>query len=125
MLVRILTGDDARRQGQARAYLRAHCNAEAPAFINDIVALETVWVLERRYGYSRDQIADAFEHLRRTATLAFEADALLADVLEEYRAGADFSEAFISRRNTAHGCMTTLTFDRHAAARLAGFTMLD
>ncbi len=124
VLVRILTGDDAVQQKAAAAHIRAHCHAADPGWINRIVTLEIVWVLERSYGYSREQVAGALERLLVTAELQFENHDDIRSAIAEYRKGADFADALLAQRNRSDTCSTTVTFDRAAAKRLSGYTLL-
>ena len=62
VLVRFLVNDDA-HQAQAARDLLANLTADNPGFICREVTVELSWVLERHYGFSRDQIASVFEEL--------------------------------------------------------------
>ena len=125
VIVRILTGDDERQQKAALTFLHATCSSDDPGWINRIVAIEIVWVLERAYRFSREQIADAMERLLHTAELAFEDSDQLRTALAAYRKGADLADAFLGEVNRIKTCTTTITFDRHAAGRLPTFTLLE
>ncbi|MGB8519069.1 MAG: type II toxin-antitoxin system VapC family toxin [Candidatus Tumulicola sp.] len=124
VLIRLLIGDDERQQRQAHTYLLRHSSADDPAWVNRIVAVETVWVLERRYGYARKQIADVLERLLNTAELSFENHDLVRDAIGAYREGAGFSDALIAAGNAAADCSTTVTFDARAAKQVRRFTLL-
>ena len=124
VLVRLLTGDDAAQQQRAQTYLASSCSAESPGFVNRIVIVELVWVLESAYGYSREQIASALDGLLRTQELAVEDAAGVSVALNAYRIGADFADALIGATNAAAGYAETVTFDRRAAKSLAGFRAL-
>ncbi|MHB8140885.1 MAG: PIN domain-containing protein [Vulcanimicrobiaceae bacterium] len=110
VIVRILTGDDARRQQAALAFLRANCSNERPGWVNRIVAVEIAWILER---------------LLHTAELRFENHDALRAALAAYRQGADLADALLGEINREKTCTTTITFDRRAAGRLPTFTLLD
>ena len=118
VLVRLLTGDDPEHQATALAAMHEYCTAEAPGWINRIVAVELVWVLSRAYGYSREQIAATLDRLLLTAEIAFEDRDEVRTALAAYRDGGDFADALLGERNAADGCATTITFDRAAASRL-------
>lgn len=124
VIVRLLVGDDAAQQRVARDYIATHCSSREPARVDRIVAVETIWVLERRYGFGRSRIATAFEKLLDTAELAFEDHELVRSALKAYRRGAGFSDALIAVANDRAGCATTITYDSAAAKRLRQFTLL-
>jgi predicted nucleic-acid-binding protein len=125
VIVRLLVGDDAAQQRSAHDFLTRHTSPDEPARIDRIAAVETVWVLERRYGYSRTQIASAIEKLLDTAEIAFEDHDLVRSAVRDYRQGIGFADALMARGNEHAGCTTTLTFDAVAAKRLASFTLLS
>jgi predicted nucleic-acid-binding protein len=125
VVVRLLVGDDAAQQQSAREYITRHCSSEEPAWIDRIVAVETVWVLERSYGFSSVQIADAFEKLLDTAELAFEDHDLVRTAIALYRRGAGFGDALVAECNVRSGCTTTITFDAAASKRLSHFGLLQ
>ena len=60
VLVRYLVRDDARQAEAARKLLEA-LTTERPGLVCREVTVELVWVLERAYRFSRDQIATVLE----------------------------------------------------------------
>ena len=50
----------------AQRLLEDRASVEEPAFVDRIALVELVWVLQRRYGYGREAIADALIALLRT-----------------------------------------------------------
>jgi predicted nucleic-acid-binding protein len=124
VLVRLLVGDDAVQQRVAREYLARRSTPDDPAWIDRIVAVETIWVLERGYRFDRGQIANAFEKLLDTAELAFEDHALVRKAVIAYRRGAGFADALLALANETAGCTTTITFDSKAAKQLGQLTLL-
>lgn len=123
VIVRLLTGDDVTQQQIAKRYIARHCSADYPAYINRIVAVETVWVLERAYGYAREQIAGAIDRLLHAAQIAYEERDAVREALGDYRNGAEFADALIAR--TAQDEESTIvTFDTNASKKLAKFKLL-
>ena len=55
VLVRILTNDDATQVQRAQAELDRELDAGRNCLAGNIMLCELVWVLERLYGYSRQQ----------------------------------------------------------------------
>jgi len=85
--------------------------------------VETVWVLDRVYGLTNEEIATAIERMLQADALVVESEqevftAMVA--LEEGR-GA-FADALIGALCAKAGCSRTLTFDRKAL-RLSGFEL--
>ena len=116
VLVRFLTQDDPIQGPEAHALIAGLTEAE-PGFIAREVMVETVWVLERAYGLTRDRIAAALEGLLGSQGLVVEAAESVALALDRYRkGGAGFSDQMIARAAEAAGCRETVTFDRKAAA---------
>ncbi|HEY8296819.1 MAG TPA: type II toxin-antitoxin system VapC family toxin [Candidatus Baltobacteraceae bacterium] len=123
VLVRILTRDDPRQFAAASRYIANSCTAESPAFINRIVVVEVVWVLENAYDeYTRDQIADAIAGVLNTAEFTVEDGISIRSVLGDYRSGADFADALIATINAKQGCTKTATFDKVARKKFEHFT---
>ena len=124
VIVRLLVADDARQADAAARYLQTHCSGSEPAFLSDVVLVETAWVLEDLYGYSRAQIALAMEGLLATAQLKAASVATVNRAILQYRAGAaDFADCLLGAGNVTAGCDYTATFDRKAA-RLAEFRLI-
>jgi predicted nucleic-acid-binding protein len=124
VLLRFLLNDDTAQGQRAEATLRRRCTPDDPGFINHIVLCELAWVLGARYGYSRNDLADAIEALCASESVHVDAAPLVELALRHYRASrADFADCLLALLNRAAGCETTLTFDR-AAASLPEFSAL-
>ena len=65
VLVRYLVRDDT-EQAEAACSLLESLTADRPGYICREVTVELAWVLERAYGYTRDQIATVLEELVAT-----------------------------------------------------------
>lgn len=115
ILVRYLTRDDEQQSEIAHNYLMNEFTIE-PAFINRIVQCEVVWVLERAYHYSREQIAHALEMIFRTRQFQVEDQEAALTALRLYRQSkADYADALIGVSNKVAGCELTITFDKKAS----------
>ena len=113
VLVRLVLQDD---ETQARAAERLVIRArreQTPMFVADVVLCELVWVLCRRAGVSRTDIADALDQLFRTE-LVVVADAGIAErALRAYRHGkGDFADYLIREQGRAAEADEVVTFDR-------------
>jgi predicted nucleic-acid-binding protein len=124
VIVRLLVADDAAQADAAARYLKAHCSNDNPAMLSDIVLVETVWVLEDLYQYSRVQIAAAVDGVLMTAQLKAGNAANIVTALQRFRSSsADFADCLLGVNNARAGCDYTATFDRKAS-RLQEFKLI-
>lgn len=124
VLVRYLVRDDEAQAATARS-LMSSLTADRPGFVCREVILELVWVLERAYGLSREDIADALEQLVSTDVLVIEAGAEVAQAAFSYGTGSTgFSDLMILAAAERSNAMPLHTFDRKAA-RQEGVTLLS
>ena len=123
VLVRYLVRDDPEQAEAARSLLES-LTVDRPGYVCREVTVETVWVLERAYSFSRDQIATKLEELVATEGLVIEAADDVGRSASRYRAGgAGFSDLMILAAADRAGARPLHTFDRKAA-RLEGVTLL-
>lgn len=116
LLVRLLTNDDARQAAKVEAWLQRNASARAPAYVDHIVLCELAWVLERSYGYAREEVHRAVAALLDHDHFKVESPALVRHALVLYETGpADFSDYLLSVRAQAAGYAPVLTLDRKAA----------
>ena len=59
VLVRYIVADDADQTRRAAAFLEGAISVDDPGFVSVVVLVELVWVLERTYRSSSDEIAGA------------------------------------------------------------------
>ena len=123
VLVRYLVRDDVEQAEAARSLLES-LTLDLPGYVCREVTVETVWGLERAYGFSRDQIATKLEELVATEGLVIEAADDVGRAASRYRTGsAGFSDLMILAAADRAGAQPLHTFDRKAA-RLEGVTLL-
>lgn len=123
VLVRFLVQDDP-EQGRLARELLAGCTAARPALLVREVMVELVWVLERAYGFAREQISGVLDGLLAAEELVLETPEAVAVAAERYRVdGADFADTMIAEAARRFGAETLWTFDRRAA-RLDGVSLL-
>ena len=103
----------------------AGLTADLPGFICREVAVELVWVLERRYGFPRAEIAAALEGLLAAAEIAVEAAGDVGTAIVRYRdEGLGFADQMIAAAARRSGASRLVTFDRRAA-RLESVELLQ
>ncbi len=123
VLVRYLVRDDIAQAETARALMES-LTEDRPGYICREVAVELVWVLERAYGYSRDQVATILEELVVTEGLVIEATGDVIHATSRYRmGGAGFSDLMILAAAERSGANPLYTFDREAS-QLEGVVLL-
>lgn len=88
VLVRVLTRDDPEQAAVAAAEMR-----DGPLFIPLTVMLETEWVLRYTYGFPRERIADALEHLLALDRAIVERAEVVRRALDWHRQGLDLADA--------------------------------
>ncbi|RZT57375.1 putative nucleic-acid-binding protein [Microcella alkaliphila] len=123
VLVRHLTGDDPQQSPRASAFF-AERSAADPAAISIITLVETVWVLTRGYGLSRDRVHAIVRALCRSRDVVVQHDGVVIRALRDAdEAGCDLADALIAHLAIDAGADGTVTFDRRAA-RLPGMQYL-
>lgn len=124
VLIRYIVQDD-RHQAAAASRLIDRAAAQGMTIYVSLVTLvEIVWVLQRTYGFSREQTAATVDALLAADALMLQNEYEVHTANEIFReTSADFPDALIAAVAEWAGCSTTLTFDRKAA-RTPGFTAL-
>ncbi len=115
ILVRYLTQGDKEQAQIVEQILNKYATYPNSVFINNVVMCELIWVLERGYKYSRDDIARAIKQILATEEFNFEDQEELWIALTHYsQTKLDFSDAIIGEINNKYGCTETFTFDQTA-----------
>ena len=123
VLVRYLTQDDPVQSAKATEILERLLTAKNPGFVSVVAMVETVWVLDRAYFLTAQEIATAIARLLQVEVLAIEneQEVFTAMVALKQERGS-FADALIAELGARVGCVRTLTFDRKAT-RLPGFEL--
>jgi predicted nucleic acid-binding protein len=109
VLVRHLTGDPPEMATRATAYL----GTASELLLTDLVAAETVYVLESFYETRRDQIATALRSLLGFDAIVCVDPALLLRAVEVYETDRlVFAEAYLVACAESTGVGTIATFNR-------------
>ena len=82
-----------------------------------------MWILDRVYGLSDQEIASVIEQMLQAYTFFLQNEQEVFTAMVALKTGqASFADALIAALGTWVGCVSTLTFDRKAA-RLKGFEL--
>ena len=123
VLVRFLAQDDD-AQFQVAAGLIEGCTRDAPGYVCREAMIELVWVLERAYKYSRDEIAEALLNIVTASQLSVENAQDIASVVNLYRKeGYDFADLMIRQAAQRNENRVLKTFDQKLA-KLDGVELL-
>ena len=123
VLVRFLTQDDD-AQFQVAAGLIEGCTRDVPGYVCREVMIELVWVLERAYKYSHEEIAEALLSIVTASQLSVENAQDIASVVNLYRKeGYDFADLMIRQAAQRTENRVLKTFDQKLA-RLDGVELL-
>ena len=116
LLVRLVVEDDKAQSARVRALLQAHGQARERFYVNQIVLVESFWVLRSVYRYRKPDLLRFLNEILGNAGLVIESDAEVETALFLYQHGsADFADCLIGAKNLAAGCEATITFDETAA----------
>ena len=109
VIVRHLTGDPPDLAARATTFL----GVERELLLTDLVAAETVYVLESFYESPREQIAEAVRSLIAFDSIICVDQALLMRAIEVYETDRlDFAEAYLVACAEGTGVRKVASFDR-------------
>lgn len=121
VLVRFLVRDDETQFEKARRLIKREVAAAGGVFVNQLVLLETEWVLRSRYGLPKNLIIATLSGLLDASDVQFEDEPAIEEALFIWKdATADFADCLIGAKNRRLGCRATATFDTKAT-KLPGF----
>ena len=121
VMVRYLTQDDPVQSRRATQIFENQLTTLEPGFLSVVTMVETVWVLDRAYGFIDQEIAAALERMIQTNVLLIENEQEVFTAMTALKQGrGTFADALIAALGAKAGCKHTLTFDQKAL-RLAGF----
>ena len=121
ILVRYLTQDDPIQSPKATEIIERRVTEKKPGFVSVVAMVETVWFLDRAYGFSAQDIAAAVERMLQVEVLIVEKEQEVFAAMVALKQGrGSFADALIAGLGASAGCVHTLTFD-NKAVRLPGF----
>ncbi len=123
ILVRYLTQDDEVQSSIASQIIEHQLSATNPGFVSMVAMVELVWVLDRVYELTSQEIAAAIERMLQVEVLVIENEQeVFAAMISLKRGLGSFADTLIAELGTRAGCVHTLTFD-NKASRLTGFRL--
>ena len=109
VLVRHLTGDPPAMAERATAFLAT----EPELYLADLIAAETIYVLESFYKAPREQVAEAMRSLVAMRSMITVDPGLLLRAIEVYEVDQlDFAEAYLVGCAESTGIGRVVSFDR-------------
>lgn len=124
ILVRYLTQDDPVQSAQAIEIFERRLTPKNPGFVSVVAIVEMVWVLDRAYGLTVQEIATAVERLLQVEVLTIESEQEVFTAMVALKQGrGSFADVLIAELGARAGCTHTLTFDQKAG-RLPGFELV-
>jgi predicted nucleic-acid-binding protein len=124
ILIRYLTQDDPVQSVKANEILEKRLTPKNPGFVSIAAMIETVWVLDRAYGLTAQDIATVVERLLQVEVLTIENEQEVFTAMVALKRGrGSFADALIAELGARAGCTRTLTFDQKAI-RLRGFVLV-
>ena len=116
IIIRFLVNDDKKQAGRVRALFEKAEREGTSLLITIPVLLETLWILDSIYDYSRNEIINAIESLFSMTIIIFEKTDAVQEFIDTGRKlKLDLSDILIGTAAKNAGCETTLTFDLKAA----------
>jgi predicted nucleic-acid-binding protein len=124
VLIRYLTQDNPVQSAKATEILERRLTPKNMGFVSVVAMVETVWVLDRAYGLTAQEIATAVERLLQVEVLAIENEQEIFTAMVALKHGrGSFADALIAELGARAGCTHTLTFDQEAL-RLPSFELV-
>jgi predicted nucleic-acid-binding protein len=115
ILVRYLTQDDPIQSPKATEVFERRLTEANPGFVSIVAMVETVWVLDRTYGFASDEIALVIERILQTDVLVVENEQEVFTAMIALKEGRGaFADALIGALGAKAGCSRTLSFDLRA-----------
>ena len=121
ILVRFLVQDDEAQFEKARKLIKREVSAGSRVFVNQLVLMETEWVLRSRYSVPKNQLIKTISGLLDANDVQFEDEPAIEEAIFIWKEStADFADCLIGAKNRRLGCRATATFDLKAS-KLPGF----
>jgi len=89
ILIRYLTQDHPVQSVKATGILERHLTPKNPGFVSIVAMVETVWVLDRAYGLTAQDIATVVEDLLQVEVLTIENEQEVFTAMVALKRGVD------------------------------------
>ena len=123
ILIRYFTQDDPVQSSKANEIIEHRLTEANPGFVSVVATAEVVWVLDRAYGFTSQEIVAVIERMLQIEVLVLESEQeVFAAMLALKQGRGTFADALIAELAARAGCTHTLTFD-NKAVRLPGFKL--
>lgn len=117
VLVRYITQDDPIQSRKAARLIERGLSVRSPGFVGVVAMVETSWVLDRAYGFSKGEIASAIERILQIEVLQVEFEEQVFSAMIDLRdQRSSFADSLIAALGVRAGCSRTVTFDRKASS---------
>ena len=124
VLVRYLTQDDPDQAARATRVVERELTEDTPGFIGLVVLVETVWVLQRLYRASAEEIRETVTDLLGSRTIVVENRDVVTRALALSRQNScGLADAIIAASASNAGCDKVISFDRGAVH--AGMSLVE
>ena len=124
VLVRYLTQDDPDQAARATRVVERELTEDTPGFIGLVVLVETVWVLQRLYRASAEEIRETVTDLLGSRNIVVENRDVVTRALALSRQNScGFADAIIASSAFKAGCDKVISFDRGAVP--AGMSLVE
>lgn len=124
VLVRYLTQDDPTHAALATRVMEQELTEDAPGFVGLVVLVETIWVLQRLYRASTEEIRESVNDLLGCGSIVVESRDVVARALATAaKNSCGLADAIVSASALNAGCTKIVSFDRKAVR--AGMTLVE
>ena len=124
VLVRYLTQDDPDQAARSTRVVERELTEDTPGFIGLVVLVETVWVLQRLYRASAEEIRETVTDLLGSRTIVVENRDVVTRALALSRQNScGLADAIIAASASNAGCDKVISFDRGAVH--AGMSLVE
>ena len=121
VILRILIKDDELKAKAAVNLLKKAGEKELTLYLLPVAVLETVWVLEKVYSFSRKAVQEVVEAVLNTPELKIEQEAVFRKALKAYvEKNIKFADAVMGYWGLANGYTTVFTYDEKDFKRIEG-----
>lgn len=120
VLVRYLVQDDPVQSNRANRLIETAVQQGNILWICLVTLCETIWVLNKCYKLSKEELLPILEELLLIPQIKVENDDVVRQALRDYEKSKKigFPDCLIGRQNLHRGCSLTYTFDKAAVAQL-------